>query len=87
MNDEEGRASRNKVLVNLIDTNDISFVMIGNHGSEDSVELEFAVNCSSDDLFEMFAEIFKDEDIKSEARKAILFSDYGNKNADSLNLN
>ena len=50
------------------------------------MDIEFAVAANEDELFNMFTELFKNETVRAEARKAILFSDYG-KTDDSLDIN
>jgi len=78
---------RNEVLKALVETNDISFIVLGNYDDGEVVGLDLAVNASSEEMFEIFSELFKKKEVRDEARKAVLYSDYGNKNADSLNLN
>tara|TARA_R110002020_G_scaffold153128_6_gene332277 strand:+ start:2293 stop:2541 length:249 start_codon:yes stop_codon:yes gene_type:complete len=78
---------RVKILKALTETNDSVFIALGNYGKDDLLELEFAVNANEDELFAVFTEMFKSEVIKDEARKAILFSDYGREDIDQINLN
>jgi hypothetical protein len=85
--DEEEKRLRQRVLKTLTQTNDATFILLGNYVDEDSIELEYAVDTQEGELFEMFLEVFKDETVRSEARKAILYCDYGDEDADSLNLN
>ena len=79
---------RQKILKQLVETNDATFIALGNYLEEDSefMDIEFAVAANEDELFNMFAELFKNETVRSEARKAILYADYGKIN-DSLDLN
>jgi len=88
MDDE--RRLRQEVLKNLVDGNDSILVAMGNYITPDNDELmdiEFAVNASEEELFTMFTELFKNKTVRDEARKAVLYSDYGNEDIDSLNLN
>jgi hypothetical protein len=88
MDDE--RRLRQEVLKNLVDGNDSILVAMGNYINPDNDELmdiEFAVNASEEELFTMFTELFKNKTVRDEARKAVLYSDYGNEDIDSLNLN
>ena len=87
MDKDETRKIRQKILKALVETNDAVLIVVGNFVEDDSMEMEYAVDCQEDELFEMFSEIFRDDLVRSEARKAILYSDYGNKDIDSLNLN
>ena len=87
MDDEEAKRMRQKILKALVETNDAVLIVVGNYIDMDSMEMEYAVDSQEGELFEMFLEIFNDEIVRSEARKAILYSDYGNKDIDSLNLN
>ncbi|BAQ92981.1 hypothetical protein [uncultured Mediterranean phage uvMED] len=84
-NDDESKKIRQKILEGLVETNDTCIIVLGNYLNSDAVEmeLEFAVNAQEQELFEMFLELFQNESVKSEARKAILYSDYG-KSDDSL---
>ena len=79
---------RQKILKSLVDTNDATFIALGNYIDSDDVfmDIEFAVAANEDELFNMFAELFKNETVRGEARKAILYADYGKIN-DSLDLN
>lgn len=84
---EDERRLRQKILKTLSQTNDSVFIILGNYVSEDAMELEYAVDSTDEELFEMLCELFQDKTVRSEARKAILYCDYGNQDADSLNLN
>jgi lipoate synthase len=87
MKDEE-REMRKKVLKALSEGNDCVIIALGNYlkPDEELLDIEFAVNADCDEIFNMFVELMKNKAVRDEARKAILFSDYGKTN-DSLNLN
>tara|TARA_R110002073_G_scaffold197332_1_gene356459 strand:+ start:1682 stop:1954 length:273 start_codon:yes stop_codon:yes gene_type:complete len=78
---------RAEVINALMESNDVSIIVLGNYAKDESVSLELGLNVNNEELFYIFSELFKDKEIRDEARKAVLYSDYGNKNADSLNLN
>lgn len=86
--DMDEKEIRQKILKNLVETNDATFIALGNYLYDDSefMDIEFAVAANEDELFNMFTELFKNETVRAEARKAILFSDYG-KTDDSLDIN
>ncbi len=84
---EHQKEVRAEVLKALAETNDISFIVLGNYSDEESLELDLVVNSTNEEMFEIFSQLFKNKEVRDEARKAVLYSDYGNKNADSLNLN
>tara|TARA_B110000967_G_scaffold128632_1_gene131388 strand:+ start:7080 stop:7349 length:270 start_codon:yes stop_codon:yes gene_type:complete len=79
------RDFQQKLLKTQVETNDCVIIAIGNYVDEESpdIEIEFALNADTDELFGMFKELFKNEAVRDEARKAVLQSDYG-KNQDSL---
>lgn len=79
---------RQQILKQLVETNDATFIALGNYldGDSEFMDIEFAVAANEDELFNMFAELFKNETVRGEARKAILYADYGKIN-DSLDLN
>ena len=77
---------RQKILKNLAETNDSTFIALGNYIDDELMDIEFSVSADADELFNMMVELFKNKIVRDEARKAILFSDYGKKD-DSLNLN
>lgn len=85
--DKYKKEVRANVLELLIESNDAVFIVLGNYIDGESAELDMAINASSEEMFEIFSELFKNKEVRDEARKAVLYSDYGNKNADSLNLN
>tara|TARA_R100000541_G_scaffold49989_2_gene57177 strand:- start:158 stop:430 length:273 start_codon:yes stop_codon:yes gene_type:complete len=85
--DKYKKEVRANVLELLIESNDAVFIVLGNYIDGESVELDMAINASNEEMFEIFSELFKNKEVRDEARKAVLYSDYGNKNADSLNLN
>ena len=86
--DMDEKKIRQQILKNLVETNDACFIALGNYIDDlgDEMDVEFAVAANEDELFNMFAELFKNETVRAEARKAILFSDYG-KTDDSLDIN
>jgi len=86
--DMDEKEIRQQILKNLVETNDATFIALGNYlnGDSEFMDIEFAVAANEDELFNMFAELFKNETVRAEARKAILFSDYG-KIDDSLDIN
>lgn len=47
------------------------------------MDVEFALNADTEELFMMFTELFKNKAVRDEARRAVLYSDYGKSN-DSL---
>jgi len=71
----------------MVNDNDTVLIAVGNYTEDEELQIEFAVNASDEELFSALVELFKNSEIKDEARKAILFSDYGKKDADNLNLN
>ena len=78
MNDENSKKVRQKILKGLVETNDSTIIVLGNYiNLETEMEMEFAINAQEGELFEMFLQLFDNESVKSEARKAILYSDYG----------
>ena len=78
MNDENSKKVRQKILKGLVETNDATIIVLGNYiNLETEMEMEFAINAQEGELFEMFLQLFDNESVKSEARKAILYSDYG----------
>lgn len=85
---EEERELRRKVLEALVNANDTVMIAVGNYTNEEDgiLEIEFAVNADSEEIFNMFVELMKNKAVRNEARRAILFSDYGKTN-DSLDLN
>jgi len=85
MNGDEKRI-REKILKGLVETNDAVVIVIGNYVDNESLELDFAVNTREEELFEIFLELFKNSTLKDEARRALLYSDYGNEDADSSGL-
>lgn len=86
MNRDE-KEIREKILKGLVETNDAVVIIIGNYIDSESLELDFAVNTRENELFEIFLELFRNETLKDEARKAMLYSDYGNEDADLNGLN
>ena len=74
-------------LKQMVKDNDAVVIALGNYTEKGDLTIEFAVNASEDELFSAFVELFTNSEIKDEARKAILFSDYGKKDADRLTLN
>lgn len=77
---------RREVMKQLAKTNDSCLIVLGNFISNEAMDIEFAVTASDEELYGMFCELFQNETIRDEARKAVLFSDYG-KTDDSLNIN
>ena len=77
---------RREVMKQLAKSNDSCLIVLGNFVSNDAMDIEFAVTASDEELYGMFCELFQNETIRDEARKAVLFSDYGKTN-DSLNIN
>lgn len=79
---------RKNVLEGIAKSNDCVIIALGNYKNNDldQMEIEFAVNADTDEIFNIFVELMKNKTVRDEARKAILFSDYGKTN-DSLNLN
>ena len=73
------------MLKTQVQTNDCVLVAIGNYVSDESpdMEIEFALNADTEELFGLFRELFKNKAVRDEARKAVLYSDYGKSN-DSL---
>tara|TARA_Y100000593_G_C4154802_1_gene258921 strand:+ start:296 stop:568 length:273 start_codon:yes stop_codon:yes gene_type:complete len=86
MNRDE-KEIREKILKGLVDTNDAVLIIIGNYIDEADLELDFAVNTEEHELFEIFSELFKNKALKGQARKALLYSDYGDGSADLNGLN
>jgi hypothetical protein len=84
--EEDKRKLRQKILKALVESNDCIISAVGNYREDDEFEIEFAVNADPDELFNVLLELFKNKVVKDEARKAILYSDYG-KTDDSLNIN
>ena len=78
---------REKILKGLVETNDAVLIIIGNYIDEANLELDFAVNTEEHELFEIFSELFKNNALKGQARKALLYSDYGDESADKNGLN
>lgn len=78
---------RQKILKTLTESNDSVMIVMANFIEEDVMDFEFAVNAEPAELFEMFVQLFENKIIRDEARKAILHSDYGREDIDSLNLN
>jgi len=78
-----------KILKSLVENNDTSLLIVGNYKDEkeDHLEMEFAVSADEDELFEILCQLFKNNVIRDQARKAILHSDYGNANIDNLSIN
>jgi len=74
-----------KMLKTQVETNDCEVIAIGNYVSDESpdMEIEFALNADTEELFGLFSELFKNKAVRDEARRAVLQSDYG-KNQDSL---
>lgn len=74
-----------KMLKTQVETNDCVLIAIGNYVSDESpdMEIEFALNADTEELFGLFRELFKNKAVRDEARKAVLYSDYGKLN-DSL---
>tara|TARA_X000001382_G_scaffold101953_2_gene76661 strand:- start:2115 stop:2366 length:252 start_codon:yes stop_codon:yes gene_type:complete len=77
---------RKEIMKQLTQTNDSCLLVLGNFISSEAMDIEFAVTASDEELYVMFCELFRNETIRDEARKAVLFSDYGKTN-DSLNIN
>jgi hypothetical protein len=84
--EQDRRKLRQKILKALVESNDCIVCAVGNYEDEDNFQIEFAVNADPDELFNVLLELFKSKVVKDEARKAILYSDYG-KTDDSLNIN
>jgi hypothetical protein len=84
---EHQKEERVNALRALVEDNDAVFVVLVNYTNGECAELDMAVNASDEELFEIFSELFKNKGVRDEARKAVLYSDYGNKDADNLNLN
>tara|TARA_B110000902_G_C14175503_1_gene538505 strand:- start:696 stop:953 length:258 start_codon:yes stop_codon:yes gene_type:complete len=82
------KESRQNVLKLLMEANDSVFIALGNYEEDDDeqMSIDFAVSADEEEVYAMFVELFKNSEIRDEARKAILYSDYG-KTDDSLNLN
>jgi hypothetical protein len=78
-----------KILKSLIDGNDTSLLIVGNYNEDNSdhLEMEFAVSADEEELFEILCQLFKNNIIRDQARKAILHIDYGNSNIDNLSIN
>lgn len=76
---------KQRLLKTQVETNDCVLIAIGNYREEDSPEMdvEFALNADTEELFMMFTELFKNKAVRDEARRAVLYSDYGKSN-DSL---
>lgn len=74
-------------LKKIVKDNDSVLLAVINYSESEELKIEFAVNTTDEELFTVFLELFKNSEVKDEARKAILFSDYGKKDVDSLNLN
>tara|TARA_X000001382_G_C3060376_1_gene144084 strand:+ start:232 stop:495 length:264 start_codon:yes stop_codon:yes gene_type:complete len=76
---------KQRLLKTQVETNDCVLIAIGNYRYEGSSEMdvEFALNADTEELFMMFTELFKNKAVRDEARKAVLYSDYGKSN-DSL---
>jgi len=74
-------------LKKIVKDNDAVLLAVVNYSEDEDLQIEFAVNTTDEELFTVLVELFKNNEIKDEARKAILFSDYGKKDIDSLNLN
>lgn len=77
---------RREVMKQLTKTNDSCLIVLGNFISNEAMDIEFAVTASDEELYGMFCELFQNETIRDEARRAVLFSDYGKTN-DSLDIN
>jgi|TARA_R110001592_G_scaffold68599_3_gene210185 hypothetical protein len=84
--EQDRRKLRRKILKALVESNDCILCAVGNYEEDNEIEIEFAVHADPDELFNILLELFKNKVVKDEARKAILYSDYG-KTDDSLNIN
>ena len=78
---------REKILKGLVETNDAVLIVIGNYLDLEEFELDFAINTKDNEIFEMFLQLFRNEALKDEARRAMLYSDYGDESADKNGLN
>lgn len=78
---------REKILKGLVETNDAVLIVIGNYLDLDEFELDFAINTKENEIFEMFLQLFQNQALKDEARRAMLYSDYGDESADKNGLN
>jgi len=78
---------REKILKGLVETNDAVLIVIGNYLDLDEFELDFAINTKDNEIFEMFLQLFQNQALKDEARRAMLYSDYGDESADKNGLN
>ncbi len=78
---------REKILKGLVETNDAVLIVIGNYLDLEEFELDFAINTKDNEIFEMFLQLFKNQALRDEARRAMLYSDYGNESADKNGLN
>ena len=79
-----------KILKTLIDSTDTAMLVVGNYVNEDEdkLEMEYAVSADEDEAFEMLRELFKNNVLRDQARKAILHLDYGDSNIDNkFNVN
>lgn len=85
----ENRKSKQEALKLLVKENEAVILAIGNESSNPKrmLDVEFAVNGSADEIYFLLVELFKNEEVRNEARKAILFSDYGKKEISSLDIN
>ena len=79
-----------KILKTLIESNDTAMLVVGNYinKDEDKLEMEYAVSADEDEAFEILRELFKNNVLRDQARKAILNLDYGDSNIDNkFNVN
>ena len=81
------KEKRVRQLRDITIANDSVLIITANYTNDDmdEVDIDFSVSADEDELFLMFKRVFKHKLVKDEARKAILYSDYGDKNIDSLN--